>query len=177
MLGRDGSSSNGMLMPSSKADLPARLLRRWERLWDVPGLAAKATVMPNPHLRSTLGRFIRARGRIELHPELFRSKSDLLAEVLCHEAAHLAVLCKVGNARPHGREWASFVRAAGFDPKVRPSGACLPRRTDTRRTRYEHRCPVCQAVRLASRPVPNWRCASCAEAGLPGRMVIVRRST
>lgn len=159
-----------------KSEMPARLLRRWEKLWEVPGLASKASVTANPRLRSTLGRFISAKRRIELHPKLYRSETNLLPEVLCHEAAHLAVsIRESGRVPPHGKHWASLMRAAGFEPKVRPSRTCLPRR-GVRRKLYEHRCPVCQTVRFASRPVPNWRCSSCAEAGLAGRMMISRRS-
>jgi hypothetical protein len=34
--------------------------------------------------------------------------------------------------------------------------------------RFEHRCPVCQSVRLARRRMTAWRCAECVEAGLNG---------
>jgi ribosomal protein L37AE/L43A len=35
-----------------------------------------------------------------------------------------------------------------------------------------HRCPVCHSVRRAKRPVQQWRCRSCHEAGLNGCLEI-----
>ncbi len=39
---------------------------------------------------------------------------------------------------------------------------------------WEHQCPVCRLRRLARRPVPQWRCAACREAGLEGELVVTR---
>jgi ribosomal protein L37AE/L43A len=69
------------------------------------------------------------------------------------------------------------VRSAGFEPRAR-----LPRppsflgrdwqRSHRSTRRYEHRCPVCQWVWYARRPVGTWRCRDCAEAGLSGKLYI-----
>jgi ribosomal protein L37AE/L43A len=70
------------------------------------------------------------------------------------------------------------VRNAGYVPTVaarsgREGQTQSP--CDEDHVLYEHRCPVCQTSRSARRPVGRWRCAACAEAGLDGRMVIIKR--
>jgi len=102
-----------------------------------------------------------------------------LREVLCHEAAHLAVHVLHGlKARPHGAEWARLMRIAGFEPRVRfdPARLTSGLRSWVRAgTAYDHRCPVCGASRMAGRPVRNWHCRRCADAGLGGVLEIVSR--
>jgi predicted SprT family Zn-dependent metalloprotease len=115
-----------------------------------------------------------AAGTITLHAGLASAPRALLHEVLCHEAAHVAVYCLYGpDARPHGREWADLICRAGYPPVTRLptelSGLSPPARATSR---YEHLCPVCQAVRIAGRPVSRWRCQACVEAGLPGELEI-----
>jgi predicted SprT family Zn-dependent metalloprotease len=111
-----------------------------------------------------------------LSMDLAAAPVEVLLEVVCHEAAHLAARELHGSrCRPHGPEWVTLVRAAGFEPRpqipwVTPSPA--PHRTTARRRRYNHRCPVCQFQRTASRPVWRWRCAACVAAGLSGRLEI-----
>ena len=97
-------------------------------------------------------------------------------EVLCHELAHVAAYELHGRRhRPHGPEWAALMQAAGFEPRARARlthdvSALLvaPRRG----SQYEHRCPVCRAVRFARRPVRQWRCVACITAGLDGHLLI-----
>ncbi len=148
--------------------------------WSVPAIANRVEVQFSQRLRSSLGRCVPSRGIVRLNRCLLRAQPALLEEVLCHELAHIAVFERNGHAcRPHGPEWAALMRAAGFEPRVRARlshdlqasvGA-----TRTARRLYEHRCPVCQAKRLARRPVPQWRCAACVAAGLEGKLVISRR--
>jgi predicted SprT family Zn-dependent metalloprotease len=101
-------------------------------------------------------------------------------EVLCHEAAHAAVVALHGRrVRPHGAEWRDLMLFAGFRPRVRlPSEDLvgLPRFAQRARVLWEHRCPVCQAHRFAGRPVRQWRCATCWAEGLPGQLRITRVS-
>lgn len=154
------------------------LLSRWERLWETPGLAQSIDLVSNPLLRSTLGRCFPTQRRIELNPRVLKSRGRAFAQILCHEAAHFAVhQAKGRNARPHGKEWATLVRAAGFAPTT-GSRICVLmaiRRKRPGHYRYEHRCLVCHTIRFANQPIRNWRCASCAAAGLPGEMRITRR--
>ncbi|MDX2056566.1 MAG: SprT-like domain-containing protein, partial [Gemmatimonadales bacterium] len=111
-----------------------------------------------------------ARGLITLRPDL----DSAFDAALCHEAAHVAAFVLHGRTvRPHGAEWASLVAAVGFDPVVRarvPGARRQPGRPIG--YRFEHRCPVCQSVRLARRRITTWRCAECVEAGLEGVMDI-----
>jgi predicted SprT family Zn-dependent metalloprotease len=103
---------------------------------------------------------------------------SVLEEVLCHEAAHLAVFQLFGEScRPHGPEWAQLMRAAGFEPRRRlvldeagsPSLSSRPRHV------YIHYCPVCQWERVGGRPVRSWRCPYCSVLGLDGVLEIVKR--
>jgi predicted SprT family Zn-dependent metalloprotease len=151
--------------------------RKWAELWGVPDLADSVTVEFSPRFRSSLGRCRPVEGRIRLAAHLANGRRDLLEEVFCHELAHVAVHRLHGpKARPHGPEWKGLVSAAGFEPRVRfpPGEGGFPPRPPRRRARYEHRCPVCQAMRMAGRPVRNWRCVECLRAGLSGKLVITR---
>lgn len=79
--------------------------------------------------------------------------------------------------RPHGREWKAFMAAAGFPARVRIPEAMMPesiRAANRASRRWEHRCPVCQATRMARTRMTRWRCRRCVEAGRSGRLVIGR---
>lgn len=161
-------------------------LATWEHLWGVPGLVATVTVAFSTRLRSSLGRASPANGRIVLHASLRDTLPERLREILCHEAAHVAVYRKArgsGTRRPsaHGAEWEALVRAAGYNPAVRAADlrVAAPRRRPTvppTRFRVAHVCPVCHARRLARRVVPGWRCAPCVAAGLEGRLEVIQLS-
>lgn len=159
-------------MRSSPAGLRAqlqRLARTFGRRWGVP--LSDVTIAFNPRLRSSWGRA--RRDAVSLHP-LLTWRPVLLEIVLCHELAHVAVFRLHGTrARPHGPEWKALVTAAGHSPDRRLPGPGTPKPTAPR-SRFLHRCPVCQAFRVARRPVPGWRCATCVGQGLPGLMTITR---
>jgi SprT protein len=156
------------------------LLGKWSALWGLPGLEEGIRVSFSPHMQRSLGRCAPERGRISLHPALRTAPPERLAAVLCHEAAHVAAFVLYGRSvRPHGPEWAGLVSQVGFTPATREPALEARRKAlpeEPSRLEYEHRCPVCQAVRLAKRPVPRWRCAECVAAGLNGEMTITRRS-
>lgn len=152
-------------------------LRRWQRLWRAPGLATTASVRFSARLRATVGRCAVAKREIVLSAKLVNGSERRLLEVLCHEAAHLTAHLRHGRlAKPHGTEWAELVRKAGFEPRPRLGAHSRgdKRRDTTRRYVVMHTCPVCQMRRVAKRAVPQWRCAECVAAGLPGRLVITR---
>jgi predicted SprT family Zn-dependent metalloprotease len=155
------------------------LLRRWGDIWGVPELAGSVEIGFSSRLRRSLGRCRPAAGRISLHSDLQHSLRHRFPEVLCHEAAHIAVYKLFGvGARPHGAEWATLVEAAGFEASTHSTEPLLPHDRPPAFSgvlEYEHRCPVCHAVRFARRPVPRWRCAECLESGLSGEFVVTHR--
>jgi len=158
----------------TRAKTITRCLERWEQLWALPGLAGRVRVQFSSRLRSSWGRAYPRRGLITLASSLRAAPSRRLQEVLCHEVAHVAVHWKYGpGVRPHGREWEELVRAAGLRPMRRLAGEARAQAARAAST-YEHRCPVCQALRLSKRPMQAWRCAACTRAGLPGLLTITR---
>ena len=143
------------------------------RLWSIPDLAASVSIRFSSRLTRSLGRADAATGRIALAAFL-EAQPALLDAALCHELAHLAAFRLVGASEPpHGPTWQRLVRAAGHEPTLRllveANGA---RPTTQRRHRFTHCCPVCHFTRTAARPMPAWRCADCAAAGLDGQLEI-----
>jgi predicted SprT family Zn-dependent metalloprotease len=104
------------------------------------------------------------------------SRSRRIKEILCHEAAHLAVFLKHGNhAKPHGPEWQKLVQKAGFEVKTALSAEILKRgdiKKSETKTVYLHTCTVCGSSRIVKKPMPNWRCFSCREEGMEGTLQI-----
>jgi predicted SprT family Zn-dependent metalloprotease len=158
--------------------VPADRFAVWGELWGIADLAERVTVSVCHRMRRSLGRCVPAQGTIRLSAVALDAPPEVLAEVLCHEAAHVAVHVLHGAVcQPHGPEWAALVRMAGFEPRT---GLPFEHRNDPFQRQshsdltYEHRCPVCQSVRLARRPVRRWRCANCVATGLDGRLEITR---
>jgi hypothetical protein len=93
---------------------------RWEAAWGMPGLSHSVTVEFSGRLRSSFGNCRSAEGRIRLAERLRNGSRELLAEILCHELAHVAVHRLYGpRARPHGPEWRRLMARAGFAPRAR----------------------------------------------------------
>ena len=155
-------------------------LRSWLALWGVPRLSESLTIEWSSRLQRSLGRAIPDRCLIRLSPILLTDRRDMMLEVVCHEVAHVVVpVLHGGPCRPHGREWAQLVHAAGFPSRSR-APITASSRTRTRQTvakypgsrLYIHLCPICHIRRVARRPVPRWRCAACVDAGLEGRLTV-----
>ena len=148
----------------------------WASAWNLPDLPASTQVSFSRRIRSTLGRCRPSEGKIVLRADLLDAPPAILARVLCHELAHVAAAQIFGpDVQPHGVEWQSLVRAAGFSPRVRdrsPGHAQQPLHRP--RATVEHRCPVCQSVRMATCAHSSWRCAECFDLGLDGALVITR---
>lgn len=103
--------------------------------------------------------------------------SSLFDEVLCHEVAHLAVFHLHGSAvTNHGPEWQELLQLAGFEPRRSYITDSPPDRNDHESIFYDHVCRICQAIRTAKRPMPNWRCVACQNAGLDGELIVQSRS-
>ena len=154
------------------------LIAKWGSAWGLPDLASSVSVSFSPRMRKSLGRCHPSTGQITLRADLRKAPRERMAAVLCHEAAHVATFRLFGPAaRPHGPEWKKLVSSAGFQPEVRtvlPAGQRPPTRNASSILPYEHRCPVCQSVRYARRPVRRWHCVECFAAGLGGELVITR---
>jgi SprT protein len=164
------------LLRSTLPDLDEHLAA-WSSIWQLPDLTHGLEIQVSSRLRRSLGRCEPRRGTVRLNPALLEVSRQLLLETLCHEVAHVAAFRLHGpKIRPHGREWAALMTAAGFKPQARANAQSMPKAIRQRlqpRRLYLHRCRVCQARRIARRPVRRWLCRRCVEAGLPGRLDIV----
>lgn len=136
-------------------------------------------------MRRSAGRALPERGIVRLAWWLQDATPTVRDEVLCHEVAHIAArLIHGSKIRAHGPEWKALMRRAGYEPRVRldprlysdlGNGYPAAPRTGRATTMvYVHRCPVCQAARIARRTVRGWRCAACVDAGLDGALEVYR---
>lgn len=138
-----------MATPSRrKTDIPpehqeylSKSLEMWLSLWQMDGFASRIELKLSNRMTRTIGSANLTKNRITLAAWLFNQPQLIIDEVLCHEAAHLAVFALNGNnCRPHGREWQALMRRAGFIPRVRiplPNPPPLPaRRRRSRKTPF-----------------------------------------
>ena len=134
-------------------------------------------------MRRTLGLTHPGRRLIRISHRVLEAPPAALAEVLCHEAAHVVIFERHRRrVRPHGPEWATLMRAAGYEARTRidPRELGIPWTPPPRHPRrrsawiYEHLCPKCGMRKQARRAVRQWRCARCHEAGHPGVLEIRR---
>jgi len=170
---RDGALSPELSLPDV-----SMFLESLSRAWSVPALLSTVHISISPRMTRTLARAFPRTGEIRLSAPVVQSGSpELIREVLCHEAAHIAAHLKYGRGiRPHGTEWRDLVRLAGFEPRVRlasPAGlAPVPVRR--RPLVFQHRCASCGSLFLSRTTNRRWRCASCVRAGRDGRFVVTR---
>jgi len=102
-------------------------IAHWATTWERPGLEQRLYISFSSRMTRSLGRCHPERGVIRLASWLREAPAGLLAEVLCHEVAHVATYELHGRAcRPHGVEWQALMRAAGFEPRVRLPAELLP---------------------------------------------------
>jgi SprT protein len=164
---------------SNPATVPIHLrkrLDRWLTQWGVPSLSKTLRIEFSARLRRAFGRCYQDERLIRLTPSLLGSQSWLLAEILCHEAAHAAVYEIYGaDAKPHGEQWEELMRMVGFEPRVRiPVVVKGHDAVGEDRVLYLHHCPSCNHSRRAVRPMHKWRCRTCVDDGGHGRFVIVK---
>jgi len=158
----------------------AKAARHWSGLWGYPGLFDEILIRCNYRLTRTVARHHRVKKVVEVGQPFFSLRSRR-AEVLCHELAHACVdrMAAAAKAKTHGREWASLMELAGYQPAAtitlrnRPPKDVAPIVRPAPRV-YAHRCPICQLVRTARRPMRSWACAFCVASGEEGRLVMER---
>lgn len=96
------------------------LIRGWAEQWGLPGLEDAVSVSFSPRLRRSLGRCVPTAGRIVVSSSLAHGSPRSLADVVCHEVAHVAAFLLSGSTSdPHGPVWQELVRIAGFSPRRR----------------------------------------------------------
>lgn len=157
------------------------LATQWGELWGLPRLGDEVAFRTSSRFRCSLGSFHAERNEITIADWLVEGPADLRDEVFGHEVAHAAVSLAFGRpSRPHGPEWRELMTKAGLAPRVRIPLSELPQSRQKLRARspsWEHRCPVCQATRLARTRVTRWRCSPCRAVGRSGELVIERVSS
>ena len=174
--GRNGTADQ---VGSSTERLPAcarPLLARLSIVWGTPDLESSVHIRASRRMTRTLARAFPATGEIRVSSRVLEfAPEDLLREIVCHEAAHVACFLIHGRrVRPHGQEWRRLMRQAGYAPRVRlstdtiPSLAHPPRRPRV----YQHHCPACGWTRLARTTNRRWRCAACVAVGRSGRLIV-----
>lgn len=153
-------------------------ISRCLHVWDLsdadfnPGIR---TIFSSRMSRS-LGRTYPARSRVHLSARLAEpGAEDLLAEVVCHELAHLAAYVATDHRpKPHGREWRALLTAVGHQPRL-SIPVDLPNsgpKTVKPAPHYDHRCEVCHRSWSYSTPRRQLRCPTCQDAGLSGHLII-----
>jgi predicted SprT family Zn-dependent metalloprotease len=159
----------------SNSDQPVKIkpvVSRLCELWEIKSIEHEITIEFSSRITRSLGRTQPLRKIVRLNPDLLRSLSKHLEEVLCHEIAHIAAVHKYGPVvMPHGEEWQSLVRQAGFEPSVRMHVA-PGKRPHISTRRFRHVCPVCLAERQAKNRMARWRCSACVQDGLDGELII-----
>jgi SprT protein len=141
-------------------------------LWRVEEIQDDIQVEFSTRLTRSLGRTQPLRKVIRLNRELCTTLNDYLNEVICHELAHIAAVHLHGpSIKPHGEEWQSLVRLAGFEPSIRlrVNGQST---TGKAPRRYKHYCPVCHSQRIGRTRMTRWRCSACVANGLSGELQI-----
>ena len=66
-------------------------LREWSSRWRTSDLPDRVHIVFSSRLHASLGRCSPRTGSIRLNPGLLEADPEILREVVCHEAAHVAV--------------------------------------------------------------------------------------
>ncbi|MBM3902547.1 MAG: hypothetical protein FJ379_10745 [Verrucomicrobia bacterium] len=140
------------------------MLAQWAELWRAPQLAEIVAISFSTRLKKSLGRVRPATGVIRLNSRLQNAPGGFLIEVLCHEAAHVAVYLIHGSEpKPHGPEWCALIRRAGYQPTTKLDHQSLPPipHDPPLISRHRYRCPVCQVDFFVRRKSSRLHCSFC----------------
>ncbi len=148
----------------------AQALTRWAESGRTPDLIRHVRISYSRRLRKSLGRVRPKSGIITLNARLTSAPHAILLEVLCHEAAHVAVYLRHGwSAKPHGPEWRELIRLAGYQPTTRLLCSELSSQEKPGRViplRKHCRCPVCSTEYFVRRHNSSYHCSLCLRKGL-----------
>ena len=153
----------------SKRHNYTQALSKWAKSWRTPSLPQRVKISFSLRLRKSLGRVRPQSGIITLNAKLASAPRAITLEILCHEAAHVAAFLLHGSdAKPHGPEWRTLVRAAGYQPSTSLKCPWLTQPTAPRATshRYRYCCPVCQTDFFVRRRNSHLHCSICLCAGV-----------
>jgi len=149
-----------------------RELDRLCKLWGISNIREGIEIEFSSRLTRSLGRTLPAKKTIRLNRQLLGNLIEYLEEVLCHEIGHIAAFHKYGDSvSPHGEEWRSLVRLAGFEPTTKLD-VSLEKTEQRSKRRFSHSCPRCLTKRIAKVRMTRWLCSVCVEEGLDGHLLI-----
>ena len=154
-------------MPSKPFNY-TQILADWANSWCTPQLSGRVAVSFSQRMTKSLGRVSPKTGQIRLNSRLQTVPRKFLLEVLCHEAAHVAVHLLHGSyVKPHGREWQELVRIAGYQPATKLGHKALtPKaRKSSIISRHRYRCQICQSDYFVRRKSSKLYCNLCHSEG------------
>jgi hypothetical protein len=106
------------LMEHWTADVVHSTIQDILTCWDCLDLEDTIQWGWNPRLRTTLGRAIPGKMRVELNPLLLARHPGHVRHVLIHELAHLVAIRLHGRQAPHGGAWKQLMQKAGESPRA-----------------------------------------------------------
>ena len=169
-----------MSVPLQLPEWLSEFLASLGTIWNIGSLDDRLTLMFSKRMIRSLGNYRPDSGVIRLNKTLADPRNEkVLREVLCHEAAHAAVLFLYGRGcKPHGPEWRALVEAAQYPPRAQIPQKEVHGRPHTVKKkgyRYTHRCLDCGKIFHSRRTDRRWRCKQCLNLGLDGFLKLVRR--
>lgn len=141
-------------------------------MWEIEEVEEEISVEYSSRMTRSLGRTQPLKKIIRLNLDVLSSLCQHLEEILCHELAHIAAVHKYGESiSPHGQEWQSLVRQAGFEPNIRMH-VSSSKIIQVSKRQFKHKCPICFSERIAKTRMTSWRCGSCVKEGMGGELII-----
>jgi len=148
------------------------LIGRAGLAWGCPDLPERISIGYNTRMRSTLGRAVLEKSRVELNPRLLRAHPNQFIPTLVHELAHLVVYQRYGRVPPHGPPWRALMAAVKIRPAATHKLPTAHLRRARRRYLYLHRCSQCGMTFLARSVRRNCFCRACG----PGMTWAIHRA-